>query len=166
MYMGPERRLNRLPGFDYRQPGPYAVTICTRQRAHLFGTVRDGVLHHDPAGRMVADTWYEVATRFPGTVLDACVLMPNHLHAILALPMPPHQRLDTTASLSDVIGWFKTMSTRRYVHGVRTGSWPPFDRQVWQSGFYDHIVRGDQEMDRQRRYIDANPSRWHDDPDR
>ena len=166
MYTGPERRLTRLPGFDYRQPGPYAVTICTYQRLHLFGIVRDGCVARNPAGIMVADTWIEVADRFPGTRLDTCVIMPDHMHALLTLPIHDRDIPNEAPTLSTVIAWFKTMSTRRYIHGVTTGAFPPFDRHVWQSGFYDHIVRGEHDMDRQRQYIESNPSRWHKPPDR
>ena len=44
MYTGPNRKLTRLPGYDYRDPGPYAVTICTHHRIHVFGAVDDGVV--------------------------------------------------------------------------------------------------------------------------
>jgi putative transposase len=164
VYTGPERKRTRLRGFDYRDPGPYVVTIVTQHRIHRFGTVDDGFVVLNPAGRMVQATWRELQSRFPGTVLDAGVLMPNHLHAILTLAVPDGLSLDGLPSLSDVIGWFKTMTTRRYTRGVRTNAWPPFDGHLWQPGFYEHIVRGETGLARQQRYIAANPSRWHEDP--
>jgi len=36
------RRSIRLPGYDYTQPGAYFVTICSYQRAHVFGEIVDG----------------------------------------------------------------------------------------------------------------------------
>jgi len=36
------RRSIRLSGYDYAQPGAYFVTICTHDRACLFGEVVDG----------------------------------------------------------------------------------------------------------------------------
>lgn len=165
MYSGPERKPTRLAGFDYRTPGPYAVTICAHNRIHQFGAVADGVMHLNPAGRMVYDTWRKLATRFPSIGIDACVVMPNHMHAILTLPVSDGVSLDGTLSLSDVVGWFKTMTTRRYVRDVRSQGWPPFDHHIWQPGFYDHIIRGDRGLERQRLYIAANPSRWDEDPE-
>ena len=35
----PKRKQNRLTGYDYSQPGCYFVTICSRDREHLFGCV-------------------------------------------------------------------------------------------------------------------------------
>jgi putative transposase len=36
------RRSIRLKGYDYSQPGAYFITICTQDRACLFGEVVDG----------------------------------------------------------------------------------------------------------------------------
>lgn len=36
------RRTIRLRGYDYKQAGAYFVTICTQERACLFGVIRDG----------------------------------------------------------------------------------------------------------------------------
>ncbi len=165
MYTGPERKLLRLKGFDYRDPGPYAVTVCTHNRIHRFGTVFDGAVDLSPAGHMVWDIWHEIATRFPGTELDACVVMPNHLHGIVTLAVSDEVSLDGLASLSDVVGWFKTMTTRRYARGVHSHGWTPFDAHLWQPSFYDHVIRGERGLERQRQYIEANPSRWHEDPE-
>ena len=35
----PIRKHNRLPGYDYTQPGCYFVTICSKDREHLVGRV-------------------------------------------------------------------------------------------------------------------------------
>ena len=34
---------------------------------------------------------------------------------------------------------------------------------IWQRSYYDHIVRGEQDLIAIRHYIDANPLRWQDD---
>ena len=36
------RRSIRLKGYDYSQPGMYFITVCTRNREHLFGTITVG----------------------------------------------------------------------------------------------------------------------------
>jgi hypothetical protein len=38
------RRSLRLKGYDYEQAGAYFVTVCTQERACLFGDVPDGEL--------------------------------------------------------------------------------------------------------------------------
>lgn len=165
MCSGPERKHVRLPGYDYWDPGPYAVTICTHHRIHRFGTVDQGCVVLSAAGSMVQATWQDIAAHVPGTVLDTFVLMPNHLHAIMTLPVRESPSLDGLASLSDVVGWFKTLTTRRYARGVHAAGWPAFDRHLWRPSFCDHSVRGEAGLDRQRRSIDANPATWHEDPD-
>jgi hypothetical protein len=51
--MDRERKLTRAPGIDYRQPGPYFVTICVDIRGLWFGDVRpEGVLILNDAGEL------------------------------------------------------------------------------------------------------------------
>ena len=59
--------------------------------------------------------------------------------------------------------WFKTMTTNAYIRGVKQQSWPPFRGRLWQRNYYKHIVRNDNDLDRIRRYIAGNPSRWASD---
>lgn len=56
--------------------------------------------------------------------------------------------------------WFKSISTNRYIHGVRDHGWPRFDGHLWQRNYYDHIVRNDADLDRIRQYIENNPATW------
>ncbi|PYO83265.1 MAG: bifunctional hydroxymethylpyrimidine kinase/phosphomethylpyrimidine kinase, partial [Gemmatimonadetes bacterium] len=44
------RRSMRLPDRDYRQPGAYFITICTKNRARTFGAVISGTVHLSPEG--------------------------------------------------------------------------------------------------------------------
>jgi REP element-mobilizing transposase RayT len=149
----------RLPGWDYRRPGPYAITICTEHRWHLFGQVTDGRMVADPAGVLVADAWDQMANAFPTVAFDAWVLMPNHFHAIVRLP-------GTEVRLGDLVQGFKGLTTSRYADGVHAGRWDPFDGRLWQRNYYDHIVRDPADLDRCRRYIHANPANWASDIDR
>ncbi len=47
------RRSIRLKGYDYSHAGAYFITICTQNRACLFGEVMDGQMRLNEAGRMV-----------------------------------------------------------------------------------------------------------------
>ena len=66
-------------------------------------------------------------------------------------------------SLPDVVHRFKTLSTMRYGDGVRRSGWTPYDGRLWQRNYYEHIVRNERDLDRFRRYIDENPTRWSSD---
>lgn len=68
-------------------------------------------------------------------------------------------------SLADVVARFKTMTTRRYAEGVSRASWPAFPGRLWQRNYFEHVVRNEPDLDRIRRYIELNPSRWASDPE-
>ena len=81
----PIRKNVRLAGHDYATPGAYFITVCTHRRACLFGEVHDGHVHLSLPGDIVRVTWYGLPRHFPDVEVDALVIMPNHLHAILVL---------------------------------------------------------------------------------
>jgi putative transposase len=70
---------------------------------------------------------------------------------------------DTTGgmSLPDVVHRFKTLTSRKYVSGVKQNHWFPFSGKLWQRNYYEHVVRNDAELLRMRKYILDNPRRWH-----
>ena len=158
----PYRRDLRLPGWDYRSPGPYAITLCTEDRVHRFGTVHDGAMILNPAGEMVHAVWEDMAIAFPAVTLDAFIVMPNHLHAILLLD---HEDITRNPTLGTIVQRVKSVTTAEYARGLREDGWPPFDGRLWQRNYYEHIVRDDHDLDRCRAYIDANPANWPTDPD-
>src|SRR5688500_6588619 len=81
----PARRNLRLDGWDYRSPGPYGITMVTRHRTLRFGNVVEGRMVLSDPGRMVDAVWREMTASFPRIILDAYVVMPNHVHAIVHL---------------------------------------------------------------------------------
>jgi len=88
------RRSIRLKGYDYSHAGVYFVTICTQGRACLFGEVIDGEMRLNDAGRMVVAEWERLPALFPNVVLDAFVVMPNHVHGIVILTNPADDTTD------------------------------------------------------------------------
>ena len=79
------RRSYRLPGYDYRKPGPYLITLCTQHRRFFLGSILEGEMRRSPAGLMVDTAWRALPNRFPMLTLDAFVVMPDHFHAIVWL---------------------------------------------------------------------------------
>jgi REP element-mobilizing transposase RayT len=79
------RRSIRLKGYDYRQAGAYFVTICTQDRAFLFGQVVHDEMQLNDAGKMVYDVWNDLPAFYPGVQTDAFIVMPNHIHGIIIL---------------------------------------------------------------------------------
>jgi REP element-mobilizing transposase RayT len=123
----PKRRSPRLKDYDYSQDGGYFVTICTQNRVCLFGDVADGVMRLNDAGKMVVVYWEEATRKFPGLILDAAIVMPNHMHGIIFLP--------GSISLLTVIQWFKTMTTNAYIRGVKRTAGLRFPIGCGRNGF-------------------------------
>jgi REP element-mobilizing transposase RayT len=185
-----DRRSLRLKGYDYAHAGAYFVTICTQDRACLFGNIVDGEMRLNDAGRMVRSVWDEMPGRYPGIETDAFVVMPNHVHGIVVLvasnpcvgvgpcAYPDHGQTPeriaepadvegqpqwvapTGLSLSDMVHRFKTLTTKRYTDGVKERGWPAFRGRLWQRNYYDHVIRNERELDKIREYIATNPLRW------
>jgi len=78
------RRSIRLKEFDYSSPNAYFVTISVQERECLFGKIVDGKLWANDSGAMVSEWWIKLPEKFPGVTLDEFVVMPNHLHGIIA----------------------------------------------------------------------------------
>ncbi len=157
--MRPEfRKPTRIMAYDYRDPGPYFVTICLNTRVPLFGTIsNDGVLHPNAAGQMVAAVWQAIPQQFSAVELDDVIVMPDHLHGILTLGTSEED--GDAHDLGSVIGWFKMITVKRYGRGVKDEDWLPYEAPLWQRSFYDHIVRSEADLARCQEYILGNPAR-------
>jgi len=79
------RQSIRLRGYDYAQLGAYFITVCTEDRACLFGEVVDGQMRLNEAGAIVQATWDALPSHYAGMRTDAFVVMPNHVHGIIVL---------------------------------------------------------------------------------
>jgi len=158
-----KRRSIRLKGYDYRSSGVYFVTIVTQGRALLWADVCEGEVILSPAGEMVEQVWTQLPERFPRVSLDAFVVMPNHVHGLLVLGgIEP-----SSTALSDVVGAFKSQSTVNYTRGVREQGWSAFEKRVWQSNYFERILRNEEQLARAQGYIEQNPENWlwdHENP--
>jgi putative transposase len=152
------RGSHRLKGFDYSQPGAYFITICAQNRVCIFGDALYGKMLRNQAGDLVESMWFDLTNRFPSVTLDAYVVMPNHLHAIVII-----QESDTGVSLSGIVQAFKSLTTNEYSRRVKENDWPAFEGRLWQRDYYDCIIKNDSEMQRIREYITHNPLHWHED---
>jgi REP element-mobilizing transposase RayT len=163
-----ERKITRLREYDYRQNGAYAITICVHERRLAFGRICDGVVRLHPFGRVATNCWLAIPSHFLGVELDEFVVMPNHVHGVLWIqneaPPTPQQEIEIrqfgqpqSDSLGTVIGAFKSAVTKEI------GRQRSNKTEVWQRGFYDHIIRNDHDLELQRQYIRDNPAKWEED---
>ena len=77
----PKRKLPRLSGFDYSSENYNYVTICTHNSKDLFGTPDNLTVY----GRIAKKHLLEIESHYDGICIDKYVIMPNHIHAIIAI---------------------------------------------------------------------------------
>ena len=175
--MEKNRKQLRLRHFDYGNPGAYYITICTHERKRFLSRIENECVHLTNFGKIVNEELLKTVEMREYLLVDAFVIMPNHLHAILffhdraAAPLSADH--DTGArsfggsqrhSLSSVIANFKAAATNRI--RKETGK---KEAIIWQKGFYEHIIRDEKDPLRIRDYILSNPLNWsidEENPDR
>ena len=149
----PKRKHPRLKEYDYSTNGAYFITVCTKDRKNLFAPVGADSI----SARMVKRTFLETIKRYPCVESPVFVVMPNHFHAIITISRAD---MESAPTVSEIVQSFKRHSTLEYIKLVKQGVLLPFDRQIWQRSFYDHVIRGQADYDEIYRYIEENPLRW------
>ena len=167
------RRSIRLKGYDYSQVGAYFVTICTHNKACVFGDVVDGEMRLNEYGAIVKDEWLRTDTLRENVVIDEYIIMPNHIHGIVIImgdgrgtlqrastgPIRATHRVAPTArglisnSIGAIIGQFKSIVTK----DVRKMGFRYFK---WQRNYYEHVIRNEDKLNRTREYVLNNPLQW------
>lgn len=79
------RKNIRWRKWDYRWDASYFITICTKDRQHYFGKIKDKKMILSNVGVIADVFWHEIPFHAKHLTLDAFVVMPNHLHGILIL---------------------------------------------------------------------------------
>ncbi len=158
----------RLQHWDYRWAGAYFITICTKNREHYFGKIKNGKMILSHVGVLADVLWYQIKYHAKNIKLGAFVVMPNHIHGVVILTgddgdiPPPHQTIGQQRfqhigknSVSSIVGSYKSAVTK---HARRLGY--IFE---WQTSFYDHIIRNNTAFQKISNYILNNPIHWKED---
>jgi len=78
----------RAQWWDYGWNGAYFITICTQNREHFFGEIKNGKMILSHQGVIADILWHEIPNHSPFVDLGDFVVMPNHIHGILILNKP------------------------------------------------------------------------------
>lgn len=156
-YSRPARKSIRLKGYDYTSSGAYFVTICTKDRRHLLGTFVGADALVGPHielthyGRTVEKYINSIDQVYPDILVDSFTVMPNHIHFIVLLSGSPKAATPTKTGLPGIVNSLKGLASKQC--GI----------SLWQRGYYEHVVRGENDLREIREYIAHNPQKWETD---
>jgi REP element-mobilizing transposase RayT len=190
---GRHRRSIRLKGYDYTSPGVYFVTVVAYHRDNIFGEIAGGGMRVNEWGEIAHMEWMKTAEIRPEIKLDEFVIMPNHMHAIIAITEcgnglvgaqkwvdgrdenAPYWSTNvgaqrrcapTVTSMPNVIPKSIGAIIRAY-KSIVTNRINIIrgtpGAPVWQRNYYEHIVRNEDALSRIREYIRFNPAGWNAD---
>ena len=153
----PKRKQNRLTEYDYSTPNVYFITICTLNRKNLFwmntqnAIIRPENIPLTNLGMYVKQVIYDIPMYYPAITVDHVVIMPNHIHLLLQIHTDVNGRPMAAPTISTVINQIKGVISKKAGFSV------------WQKGFYDHVIRGEQDYLDVWNYIEGNPGKWAED---
>jgi len=163
----PNRHTIRTKGYDYRTPGAYFVTLCTKPRIPLFGNITDGRMRLNRFGIIARRCWLETHIHFPNVRVDEFIVMPDHVHALIVIretdrckPYKPIQSVRTSAwpngplpgSLGAIVGSYKSAVSKE-INRLRNTP----GAKIWLRNYHEHILWNRTSLERVRLYIRNNP---------
>ena len=152
----PVRKQNRLQTIDYSENGAYFITICAKDKQKLFGEIVGGGALDAPIIRLsavgkVVEKYIRSTNNIPEITVDKYVIMPNHIHLLLQINTDANGRSMIAPTISTVVRLMKGAVSKQAGFSV------------WQKGFYDHVIRSEQDYLDIWNYIEGNPSKWTED---
>ena len=89
------RKSIRLKEHDYSGTGVYFITVCCQAKKCLFGKICNGEMILNEYGTIAHNEWAKLPERFGNIELGEYVVMPNHVHGIIAInPIPTVNTID------------------------------------------------------------------------
>ena len=157
----PKRKHPRLGNYDYSSTGAYFVTVCTQNRACVLSRIVGRGLAPAVTSDVELTKFGEIAeeqllgleSRYSFLKVDKYVIMPNHIHLILILENQA-AGASPRPTIMDVVCAYKSLTT---IQCKKNG----FNSKLFQTSFYEHVIRDRRDYDEIVKYIDENPMRWY-----
>ena len=176
----PKRKNTRLTEFDYNTDGAYFITVCTHDRKSTLSRVVSPIEKNVGAGVLdrprteahtylnatvellpngiIADKYINQLNEFYKDIsVENYVIMPNHIHLLLWVKTndvsngrsgTPAPTMSQNSRVSRFVSTFKRFCNKEY------------GCDIWQRGFYDHIIRNQEDFEKHIDYICNNPIKW------
>jgi REP element-mobilizing transposase RayT len=78
-----ERKLIRLPGFNYSVSRYYFFTIYAKNHNHFFGSIVNKSMHLSHNGIIAFKQWKWLGNQYPYIDLISFIIMPDKVHGII-----------------------------------------------------------------------------------
>ena len=174
----PKRKQLRLKSYNYSSEGAYFVTICSKNKEHIFSKINYKLLEEyeilntsivgdgafdvpqpqlTPMGKIV-EKYLLSSESILGVTIGEYIIMPNHVHFIVFFnPTKCHSQENGTARapsptnemLPHMVSTFK-----RFVN-------KEVGENVFQRSYIEHVIRDVYDYNIKRKYIYENPMRWY-----
>ncbi|WP_395946637.1 transposase [Caedibacter taeniospiralis] len=178
-FMDFHRHTIRLKGYDYSQKGAYFVTICTQDKACIFGEIIDDKMVLNEIGKIVHNEWLNTSKIRSNIICDVFIVMPNHIHGIIVINesygsvqfgrmqsdgrmqyAPTEDMLQVklqspSQTIGAIVRGFKASVTKQINELQQTRG-----QTIWQRNYYEHVIRDADDYNRVYEYIENNPQRW------
>ena len=155
------RKTIRISEFNYSSNGAYFVTLCTKDRRCILSDIVYESIDNTIVGMAICRP--HVVLTSIGECVNDCIkiankenveikhyiIMPNHVHMIVCLLPTTDDR--GRSSLQQIIKNIKSFTTK-------SAGYP-----LWQSRFYEHIIRNRNQHQKIIKYIHENPLHWRED---
>lgn len=171
------RKSIRLQDYDYSRSGEYFITICVNGKENRLGYIINGESILTENGLIVEKWISKLSERFPVSDVEDYIIMPNHIHLIIEINITENEDSSTTKlpekNETDCETWRVArtkMLLPKIINYLKTNASIEINRlnneignKFWQSNYYEHIIRSEQEYFKISSYIKNNPSTWSED---
>ncbi|MEO8452874.1 MAG: hypothetical protein ABI647_24005 [Gemmatimonadota bacterium] len=125
--------------------GVWAVSLWARDRTPIFCGLTASGAGLNQMGELVRKAWLDLASAYPGIILDEFVVLPDRLRAVLHVP----SNLKAGA-IGRIVGRLKNTFARAAHAAGLTGRAP-----LLETGFEGFLLKGPEELAFWRRMIRA-----------
>ncbi len=153
----PVRKHPRLKEYNYSRQGYYFITINACDNKPILSSVGRGLAPADteialtPIGKVAENQLFALETRYDYAKIDKYVIMPTHIHAIIILTQET-AGASPRPTLCDIICAYKSLVTR-----ICNKNDNKQGRRIFQSSFYEKIIRNESGYLEVCKYIAENP---------
>ncbi len=155
----PKRKHPRLDNYDYSSTGAYFVTICTQNRRCVLSRIETNNTDEKisvkctKCGKIAEEQLVLLEKRYAYLTVDQYVIMPNHIHVIFIIDNKA-AGASPRPTIMDIVCTYKSLTTRECKKIFTLD-------KLFQTSFYEHIIRDRDDYNEIKKYIHENPMCWH-----